>query len=210
MDTTIATGNPVQSLNGFSLSDLGQFTKEGSYSNNASNDVHLFYVGRDNVHGILKFLLSRAQTSIYLNMFGYDDPELNAILMQKAADTDIAMMITLDKSQAGGVAEKLLIAADEKQAIFNTHFVIGESATHQISHTKGAVIDGRVAFEGSTNWSNSGEGTFVVGGNGQAGGVGYKAQNNTLAVIVDPDTCARFTAELISEHLIAQKQSPTP
>jgi hypothetical protein len=209
METTDATINPVQSLNGFNLSDLGQFTKEGTYSNAASPDVHLFYVGRDNVHGLLKYILSRAQTSIYLNMFGYDDDELNAILMQKAADPDVAMMVTLDRSQAGGVAEKLLISADEKQACFNTHFVIGESATHQISHTKGAVIDGRVAFEGSTNWSNSGEGTFVVKGNGQAGGPGYKAQNNTLAVIVDPDTCARFTAELISEHLTAQKQTPT-
>jgi len=28
------------------------------------------------VHGILKYLLSRATTSLYLNMFGYDDEEL--------------------------------------------------------------------------------------------------------------------------------------
>src|ERR1019366_3575758 len=60
----------------------------------------------------------------------------------------------------------------------------------------------RVGFEGSTNWSASGEGTFVV--KGKAGGPGYKAQNNTLAVFTDPDTIARFTAELVAEHLAAR------
>lgn len=53
-------------------------------------------------------------------------------------------------------------------AAYNTHFAIGQSYTHQISHTKGFVADGRVAAEGSTNWSTAGEGTFVV--NGQPGG----------------------------------------
>jgi len=83
------------------------------------------------------------------------------------------MLITLDSSQAKGVHEKALLAADQKYnlAAYNTHFVIGESATHQISHTKGFVADGRVAAEGSTNWSTSGEGTFVV--NGKPGGAGY-------------------------------------
>ena len=43
-------------------------------------------------------------------------------------------------------------------------------------------------------------------GNGHAGGPGYKAQNNTLAVFTDPDTIARFTAELVAEHLVAVSQ----
>ena len=95
--------------------------------------------------------------------------------------------------------------ADHKDpAAFNTHFAIGQSATSQISHTKGGVLDGKVGFEGSTNWSSSGEGTFVA--SGHAGGAGYKAQNNTLAVFTDPDTIARFTAELIAEHLVAVDQ----
>ena len=84
--------------------------------------------------------------------------------------------------------------------------VIGQSATHQISHTKGGVLDGRVGFEGSTNWSRAGEGTFVV--KGHPGGPGYRAQNNTLAVFTDPDTIARFTAELVAEHLAARGSGP--
>ena len=67
------------------------------------------------------------------------------------------------------------------------------------------MADGRVAGEGSTNWSVSGEGTFVV--KGTPGAAGYKAQNNTQSIITDPDTISRFSAELIAEHMIAQKQA---
>jgi len=204
----ISQGNtvsdPTQSLQTFTLKDLEGYTKEKVYSNTASQDVHLFYVGRDDVHNILKYVLSRVRVSLYLNMFGFDDAELNDILMQKATDPNITMLITLDKSQSGGVAEKKLLAKDEQEnlAAFNTHFVVGQSATHQISHTKGFVADGKVAGEGSTNWSVSGEGVFVI--TGSPGGPGFKAQNNTQSIITDQDTVARFTAELIAEHMAAQ------
>jgi hypothetical protein len=47
------------------------------------------------------------------------------------------------------------------------------------------VADGKVAAEGSTNWSVAGEGQSVAG---KIGGPGYKAQNNTQSIITDPDT----------------------
>lgn len=199
-----ALGDPTQTLQTFNVADLQQFTREKVYSNSASKDFHLFYVGRDDVHDILKYVLSRVSVSLYLNMFGFDDPELNDILMAKVTDPHITVMITLDKSQSGGKTEKALLEADKAKSLeaFNTHFVVGQSATHQISHTKGFVADGKVAAEGSTNWSVSGEGVFVL--NGQAGGTGYKAQNNTQSIITDPDTISRFTAELIAEHMAAQ------
>lgn len=212
-----ATSQATQSLQDFDLPDLQQFTREGVYSNTASKDFHLFYVGRDNVHEILKYVLSRARVSIYLNMFGFDDDELNAILMAKVVDPTVSMLITLDKSQAGGVHEKALIAADQKNNLsaFNTHFVIGQSLTGQISHTKGFVVDGKVGGEGSTNWSDSGEGTFVNGTWNISGpkapagpvnpGKGYKAQNNTQSIFTDQDTITRFQTELIAEHVIATK-----
>ena len=206
-----AAGDPTQSLQTFNLMDLQQYTLEKSYSPSASKDFHLFYVGRDDVHDILKHILSRVSVSLYLNMFGYDDDELNDILMSKATDPNITVMITLDKSQSSGKTEKALLDLDQKKNVsaFRTHFVIGQSLTHQITHTKGFVADGRVGGEGSTNWSVSGEGRFVV--NGEPGGVGYKAQNNTQSVFVDPDTLTRFQAELLAEHMNAQKlavQSP--
>ena len=192
-----------ETLQAFTLDDLAQYTREKAFIASSSRDFRLFYVGRDDVHDILKHIISRATRSIYLNMFGYDDDELNAILMEKIRDPHITVLITLDKSQSGGKHERALLDANRAQlADFNSHFVIGQSATHQISHTKGAVIDGIVGFEGSTNWSASGEGTFVVQGN--AGGPGYKAQNNTLSVFTCADALSRFTSQLIAEHMAAQ------
>lgn len=149
----------------------------------------------------------------------YDDPELNDILMKLALDPTVTMLVTLDKSQAGGKHEKALLDLNRKHnlALFNTHvatrshtpvreFAIGQSATHQISHTKGFVADGKVAGEGSTNWSIAGEGEFVVAG--KPGGAGFKAQNNTQSIITDPDTISRFSAELVAERMIARAQSP--
>ncbi|MEX3938472.1 hypothetical protein AB4Y44_02735 [Paraburkholderia sp. BR10937] len=155
------------------------------------------------------YVLSRASVSLYMNMFGFDDEELNAILMQQALDPTITMMITLDKSQAGGVHEKKLLESDIAQnpVKFNTFFVIGESAAHQISHTKGFVADGKVGGEGSVNWSASGEGTFVI--KGAPGGPGYLAQNNTQTIFTDPDTINRFQTELIAEHMTAKAQGYT-
>ncbi|HXZ00621.1 MAG TPA: hypothetical protein VEI03_11510 [Stellaceae bacterium] len=208
--TTRSASNAVkdssQSLQGFDLLDLAQYTQEKAYSATASKDFHLFFVGRDDVHDILKYVLSRVRVSLYLNMFGYDDEELNAILMAKVLDPNVTMLITLDKSQAGGKHEKALLDADRQHelAAFNTHFAIGQSSTHQISHTKGFVADGVVGGEGSVNWSAAGEGTFVV--TGTPGGRGYKAQNNTQTIFTDADSVKRFQAELIAEHMVAQNQ----
>jgi hypothetical protein len=101
-----AVGDPTQSLQTFNLLDLQQYTLEKSYSPTASKDFHLFYVGRDDVHDILKHVLSRVSVSLYLNMFGHDDDELNDILMSKAMDSNITVMITLDKSRASGKTEQ--------------------------------------------------------------------------------------------------------
>ena len=204
------TSDPSQSLQAFDLLDLQQYTQEKAYSPTVSKDFHLFFVGRDDVHDVLKHVLSRVRVSLYLNMFGYDDDELNEILMAKATDPNITMLITLDKSQAGGQHEKVLLDADKQHALaeFNTHFVIGQSATHQISHTKGFVADSKIAGEGSVNWSASGEGMFVI--TGKPGGSGYKAQNNTQTIFTDSDSVSRFQTELIAEHVTAQKQNNAP
>ena len=74
-------------------------------------------------------------------------------------------------------------------------------------------MDGKVGAEGSTNWSDSGEGTlpWPLASHRQCrpsqNPAGYKAQNNTQSIFTDPDSINRFQTELISEHLIAQKQA---
>ncbi len=196
--------DPKQTLQGFTLEDLAQYTREGAFAEGDSPDFRAFYVGRDDVHGVLKHLLSRSSRMLKMNMFGYDDDELNGIIEQLVVDEHVFVQGTLDKSQSGGVHEKAIL--EHWKPEMRASFAIGESATHQISHTKGGTIDGVVAWEGSTNWSTSGEGTGI-GLRGQADMQGFKAQNNTLAVYVNPVEIIKFSAELDEEHTTALHQT---
>jgi hypothetical protein len=124
--------------------------------------------------------------------------------MSLARNPSVMVQVTLDKTQAADPAEKAILSSDVAQdaAGFASDFAVGESATSQISHTKGGVLDGIVAFEGSTNWSSSGEGTGInLTAAKQA--PGFKAQNNTLAVYTNTYEIAKFTARLDYEHAVA-------
>lgn len=190
------------------LAELGVYTPEGKLTPGYGSG-YLFFVGRDDVHGILKYLINLEQLTFKMNMFGYDDDELNALIMSKIKDPNVHVQISLDKSQAGGVHEKKLILADQTTdpVDFSNSFVILQSATHQISHTKGGVLLGQgIYFEGSTNWSNSGEGTGVSLKPGTNSIKGFKAQNNTLFISVNPVGLNRFCAQLDSEHHIGLLQ----
>jgi len=193
-------------LQTFRLDDLAAYTHEGAFGATASPDFRVFYVGRDDVHGVLRHLLSRVTLSLVMNMFGYDDDELNKIIWGHVGDPGVLVQVTLDKSQAAGVHERRILDSDRAQdpAAFASHFAIGNSETHQISHTKGGILDGIVAFEGSTNWSASGEGTGIVLDGPQK--PGFKAQNNTLTVYTNPYEINKFRARLDYEHAVAVSQ----
>lgn len=198
--------DPAVNLNGFTLDELAGFTAEQSFDSAADLNYRLFYVGRDDVHGIVKYIIERCTVSFKMNMFGYDDNEVNAMLLALAANPQIAFQLSLDKSQAGGVHEKLLVA-EWPPADMGTSVCIGQSATHQISHTKGGVIDGKVWFEGSTNFSASGEGATTYEVAAVTGKEGRPvAQNNTLLVSTDRQQAARFSAELDREHAVMVAQ----
>jgi len=206
--TTPTISRPT--LQTFTLDDLAIYTAEGAFGPTASRDFRMFYVGRDDVHGVLMHLYTRVTLSVRMNMFGYDDDDLNAVLLGLVRNPNVLVHVTLDKSQAAGPAESAILKSDvaSDAAGFANDFVIGTSSTDQISHTKGGVLDGIVAFEGSTNWSSSGEGTGIsLDAAKQA--PGFKAQNNTLSVYVNPYEIAKFSARLDYEHAVAAKQ-PQP
>lgn len=201
------TDNAAPSLAGFTLDDLAQFKSTG-FLPGASPQVRFFHAGRDNVHGVIGYLMSRARHSLAFTIYGFDDDELNSLILDKIQDPTVNVVGTLDKSQAGGAHEKKLLDLDRQKlgADFNTHFAIGQSEFgHQILHTKGFIVDGVVMVEGSVNWSASGEGTFV-GNATQAGGVGFRAQANTLSVCTCPAAIAEFAAVLQRQHGIALQQ----
>ena len=191
-------------LAAFKVADLAAYTKEGPGGIPADATHWMFDVGYDDVHNVLLSLLNAVKVRSTGNMFGYDDEELDASIWKSCMDSSIRTFWTLDRSQAGGVHEKKILDAHRQQdlADFNAHFAIITSSTSQISHTKGGVLDGYVAFEGSTNWSTSGEGTFLPG-HTDPGGSGYKAQNNTLLVTTFLPVVSRFEATLMAEHLSA-------
>jgi hypothetical protein len=196
-------------LASFTLADLAPFVSGSVIPANASPHHLLMEVGIDNVHGSIKHVLSRVRKSLYLSMFGFDDDELAAILWGLIDNPAILVMITLDKSQASGAHEKALLDRERSHdlAAFNSHVVIGQSATHQIIHSKGFVADGIVGCHGSTNWSASGEGIFV---NGDApGGPNYKAQANTHGWFIDGASLHTMQTTLITQHQIAAKQGAT-
>ena len=202
--------SPLPPLATFTLDDLAQFTAEGVFSPSDSPDYRTLYVGRDDVHGALMYVLQRCHRSLVMNMFGYDDNELDAEVVRLILNDSVYVQGTLDKSQSGGIHEKQIIAAWDPKV--RASFAIGQSATHQISHTKGFVADGVLGMEGSTNWSASGEGTGIVLKKGAPQNPGFKAQNNTCTFHVHPIQVARFAEELNEEHAVAlqQEHSATP
>jgi hypothetical protein len=189
------------------LAALGKYTPEGTLTP-GYGDHYLFMVGRDDCHGILHHLIPAETMCLKINMFGYDDEELNADIIGLLGNPNVRVQATLDKSQAGGVHEKAILDEDRKLgATFYNSFVIGQSATHQISHTKGGVLVGQgIGFEGSMNWSGSGEGTGISLKPGKPA-PGFKAQNNTLLVSTNPVFVSRFSARLDFEHITAMQQA---
>lgn len=184
------------------LAILGRFTPEGELTP-GYGDHYLFMVGRDDCHGILHFLIPSETAMFKFNMFGYDDDELDADIMRLLANPTVRVQASLDRSQAGGVHERKILAKDQAKlgAEWGNSFVVGQSSTHQISHTKGGVLVGRgIGFEGSMNWSDSGEGTGINLRVDAQQPRGFKAQNNTLLVSTNPVFIARFGAQLDAEH----------
>ncbi len=202
---------PAQpTLQHFTLDELAPYTAEQAFGPTASPDFRVFYVGRDDVHGVLMYLFTRVSLSVKMNMFGYDDQDLNNALMGLVRNPSVMVQVTLDKAQASCPTERAILSSDVGQDApgFANDFAVGDSATGQISHTKGGILDGIVAFEGSTNWSSSGEGTGInLVAAKQA--PGFKAQNNTLAVYVNSYEIAKFAARLDYEHAVAAAQ-PQP
>lgn len=189
------------------LAPFGKFTPEGCLTPGYAQH-YLFLVGRDDVHGLLLALISAETMGLKMNMFGYDDQAINDAIVALMHNPNVTVQGTLDRSQAGGVHERVILAQDvANNPDFYNSFAVGTSATHQISHTKGGVLVAQgLAWEGSTNLSAAGEGTGVSLDPAKPAAPGFKAQNNTVTVSANPVFNARFAARLDTEHLVALAQ----
>lgn len=149
-----------------------------------------FSPGDPGVHDLIVALLKSAQNSIVLNMFGYDDDDADAVIREKLNDPHVYVQMSLDRSQAGGVHEKALLAKwDSGQA--GNSIAIGTSVHHAISHLKVLIVDGLYVVSGSTNWSLSGE----------------QLQDNQLTLHRNAIVAAEYRAVLDINHAVMVKQA---
>jgi phosphatidylserine/phosphatidylglycerophosphate/cardiolipin synthase-like enzyme len=141
----------------FAWDDLAQYKAEKRFLDGYPSDQRSFFSPRDSLHPMLASLLAGAQHSLVLNMYGYDDPELDELIRAKLDSQHVYVQMSLDKSQAGGVHEKALLAKWSNDQ-FGNSIAIGTSEVHHaISHLKVLIVDGVYSVTGSTNWSMSGE-----------------------------------------------------
>jgi hypothetical protein len=142
----------------FDWEGLAQYKQEKRFLDHYPDDFRTFWSPRDSVHAMLVALLTSAQRSLVLNMFGYDDDDLDAIIREKLGTEHVYVQMSLDKSQSGGVHEQEILKKWANDA-FGNSIAIGTSAVgHAISHLKIVIVDGVYTVRGSTNWSLSGEG----------------------------------------------------
>lgn len=136
-----------------SLANLDEFRSTPTPANYPPN-IRRLYSPIDKVHDALAHLLRFAEQSIVVAMFGFDDPDLAAILDGKLRSPHCYVQLTLDSSQAGGVHERALL---NTEAYPSNSIAIGRSEHGAIMHLKQIVIDGYYTICGSTNWSTGAE-----------------------------------------------------
>jgi phosphatidylserine/phosphatidylglycerophosphate/cardiolipin synthase-like enzyme len=141
----------------FSWEDLGRFKRDGRFIAHYPPNVRSFFSPDDDIHALLTALLSSAEQSLVINMFGYDDAELDAVIKSKLVDEHVYVQMSLDRSQSkSGKTERQILDAWDHD-YFGNSIAIGTSSKHAISHLKMVIVDGIYTVKGSTNWSLGGE-----------------------------------------------------
>jgi phosphatidylserine/phosphatidylglycerophosphate/cardiolipin synthase-like enzyme len=141
------------------------------------------------IHQLLVNLVASATKSVVLNMYGYDDDDIDAEIRKHTLNPKIYVQMSLDKSQSGGKHEQAILAEWNNDAIGNS-IAIGQSMKHAISLMKILIIDGEFVISGSTNWSISGE----------------EKQDNQITIIRTAIVAATYRAILDINHTEMLKQ----
>jgi phosphatidylserine/phosphatidylglycerophosphate/cardiolipin synthase-like enzyme len=91
-------------------------------------------------------------------MFGYADPELDAIIRRKLEEEHVYVQMSLDSSQFASSKTEKPMVEDWLNGKFGNSIAIGTSSKgHAYSHLKILIVDNVYTVTGSTNWSLSGQ-----------------------------------------------------
>jgi hypothetical protein len=80
----------------FTWDDLVQYKAEGRFLDGYPPDQRSFFSPRDSLHPLLASLIGSAQHSLVLNMFGYDDDELDQLILSRNAVIASELRAVLD------------------------------------------------------------------------------------------------------------------
>lgn len=192
----------------FRLDELVQFTRGEGFASDYPSNVRILLSPRHDGHSAIVYALGAAQTSLVGGMYGFDDEAVSSIYAEKCQQPNFLAMLSLDRSQAGGVHEKVILkgmhasgidsnapgtsiaVGDVHDAVMKTVAEGTSSVKSAISHLKQWVIDSRFVLDGSMNESTSGE----------------EWQNNSLVVIDDRVVAAQVQANLLLIHTEMLKQ----
>lgn len=177
-----------------SLAALDQF-KITPFVPGYPEQARTFYAPVDKIHEALAMLLQSATKSLIVALYGYDDAGLDQIIQKQLDSAHVYVQLTLDSSQAAGMAEKPILAAWKHDQAGNS-IAIGRSERGAIMHMKLVIIDGLDVVTGSTNWSGGGE----------------TKQDNQMTVIRDPYVAAEATARVavIHDSMLKVMRVPVP
>jgi phosphatidylserine/phosphatidylglycerophosphate/cardiolipin synthase-like enzyme len=183
MNTPAAAGLGLDQLAELGWEDLGQFKEAGAFPADYPADTRTFYSPRDpGVHQVILWTLLQAKHSIVFNVYGFDDDDAALVVFEAARNPRMYVQGSLDKSQAGGVHERKLLA--QGPDLIGTSIAIGHSEKGAISHDKMLLVDGLYLIDGSTNWSTSGE----------------SLQDNQLTLSRERPRCAEARAVMDISH----------
>jgi phosphatidylserine/phosphatidylglycerophosphate/cardiolipin synthase-like enzyme len=183
-------GLTLDELAAIPFEQLGRFKQAQSFPHGYSTEYLTFYAPRDpGVHQVILWVLLQARSSVAINMYGFDDPHVVAILEHFALLPDMVVTLSLDSTEAGGKTEKALLEKLRNDLPGNS-IAIGRSERSDISHDKLMVVDGLYLLTGSTNWSFGGE----------------AKQDNQLTITRDPVACAEARAVIDIDHDLMLKQ----
>jgi phosphatidylserine/phosphatidylglycerophosphate/cardiolipin synthase-like enzyme len=183
-------GISLSGLRARSFEELGQYKAAGKFPAGYNPDYASFYAPRDpGVHYVLLWTLLQATHSAAINMYGFDDPHMLAVLRHHANTPHLALTVSLDSSQASGRVEKQLLEQLRNDLKGNS-IAVGRSQAGAISHDKLMVIDGTYLVSGSTNWSYGGE----------------VQQDNQLTLSRDPVAAAEARTVIDIDHDAMLKQ----